>query len=73
MADAATGPGPTSGTGRQTTAWLVTDRVQRRVRACRSLGRHRGLAGSYGVQPDVLDRMRWCRDQVRGWMREAAP
>lgn len=28
------------------------------------------FAGSYGVQPDVLDRMRWCRDHGRGWMRE---
>ncbi len=28
------------------------------------------FAGSYGVQPDVVERMRWCREHGRGWMRE---
>lgn len=29
-----------------------------------------GFAGTYGVPPDVLDRMQWCRNQGRGWFRE---
>ncbi len=28
------------------------------------------FVGCCGVQPDVLDRMRWCREHGRGWMRE---
>lgn len=28
------------------------------------------FAGSYGVQPDVVERMRWCREHGRGWMQE---
>lgn len=29
-----------------------------------------GFSGSYGVAPDVLDRIAWCREQGRSWFRE---